>query len=135
MDFIVPQFIERETRIAGPFTFKQLVFVVTAVGLSILFYFVLPFVFFLLASLLVLAVGFALAFWKIEGFALPTVIKNFFFFLSQSRLYLWEKKAIVPKIAPKASAAKKEVKEGSVLKMAERSKIRELLTFLETKNK
>ncbi len=136
MAYVVPQFIERETRIAGPLTFKQLTFVVTAAGISVLLYFLkLPLFLVIISAIILMGSGLALAFWRIEGFPLPTVIKNFFVFLSRSKLYLWKKKVIPPKIAQKKELPKKEIKESSVLKIAERSKIRELLTFLETRSR
>jgi hypothetical protein len=136
MLYIVPQFIERETRIAGPLTFKQLIILVVSGSLSVLAYFLLPFYLFLLAAIGLMGSGLALAFLKIEGFSLPTVIINFFVFLSRSRLYLWHRKDLPPKIAQKREVLKTEIKESSVLKVSDKkSKISELLTFLETKTK
>lgn len=134
MEFTVPQFIEREPRIFGPFTFKQFVFIGIAGGVSIMLYFMLPFPIFLLVAIFLLGGAFALAFLKIGGASLPIVIKNAFFFLSRPKIYLWKKKAIPPKIAKKIEMPKEE-KEESVLKIAEKSRLRDLFTHLETRTK
>ena len=136
MAYIVPQFIERETRIAGPLTFKQLTFVVTSIGLSIFLYFLkLPLFLFVIAAVLLVGSGLSLAFWRVEGFPLPKVIGNFLAFLTRSRLYLWKKKVIPPKIVRRKEAQRKETKESSVLTTAKRSRLKELSTFLETKSR
>ena len=135
MNFIVPQFIEREPKIVGPFTFKQFIFIGIAGGFSIFFYFLLPFFLFLLAAVILMGGSLALAFLKIGGVSLPVAIKNFFFFLSKPKIYIWEKKFAPPKISGKTEKPREETAEESALKVAERSQLRRLSTFLETKGK
>ncbi len=70
MRFQVPQFIETETKIVGPLTWKQFIWVAMGVGLLLVFFrfmtgFVLVF-----SSMLVIAVFGALAFLRIEGMSL-----------------------------------------------------------------
>ncbi len=77
-----------------------------------------------------------LAFFQTGGFPLPTVIERFFVFFSRPRVYLWNKKTIPPKIfkekeKPKSKA--REEKEESILKVSQKSHLRDLSTFLETK--
>lgn len=135
MEFIVPQFIEREPKIVGPFTFKQFIFIGIAAGLSIFFYFLVPFSLFLIIAIVLLGGALALVFLKPGGISLPAVIKNFFVFLSRPKIYLWRRKAILPKISRGVEKPKEEVKEESILKIAERSRLRGLSTRLETKTK
>lgn len=136
MPFIVPQFIEREPKIVGPFTFKQFIFIGVAGSLSIFLYFVIkPFILFLFLALILMGGAFGLALLRTGGFPLPKLIQNFFVFLSRPKIYLWEKKAIPPKISKKRERPKEEKKEESILKISERSRLRELLTILETKAK
>lgn len=134
MEFSVPQFIEKEPKIFGPFTFKQFVFIGIAGGASILLYFMLPFPIFLLVTICLLGGAFALAFLRIGGISLPIVIKNSFVFLSRPKIYLWKRKTIPPKIAKKVEIPKEE-KEESILKVVEKSRLRDLFTHLETRTK
>lgn len=135
MEYIVPQFIERESRIFGPFTFKQFVYIGIAGGISIFLYFTLPFPLFLVIAIVLMGGAFALAFLKRGGFSLPKLIQNFFAFLTKPKIYLWRKKTIPPKIWKKPEEPKEEGEEESVLKIAEKSRLRNLYTLLETKNK
>lgn len=136
MDFIVPQFIERAPKIFGPFTFKQFIFIGIAGAVSIFLYFLVPFALFVVIALVLFSGAFALAFLKTGGFPLPTIIKNAFFFLGKPKIFLWRKKTIPPKMAPKKDKPKEEAKEEeSVLKIGARSHLRNLSTILETKGK
>jgi len=92
MQFTVPQFVEREPRIVGPFTFKQFIFIGIGIAFSILFYFTLPFFLFLPLATIFLGMGFLLAVFKIKKIPLPIIIKNFFIFLFKPKIYLWKKK-------------------------------------------
>lgn len=124
MLYTVPQFIEKEPKIAGPFTFKQLVFLLAAAGLAVFFYFVLPRFLFILAAIILGAGALALAFFRVGGIALPVVIKNFFVFLTRPRVYLWKKKQIPPKIIKEPQARQERS-----------SLITSLRSILETKSK
>lgn len=137
MEYIVPQFIERETKIFGPFSFKQFIFIGIAGGISIALFFTLKsFALFLISAIILMGSAFALALFKKGGFSLPKLIQNFFVFLTKPKIYLWKKKAIPPKMAKKVKEIKEEEKEeGSPLKIAEKSRLRNLSTLLETKVK
>lgn len=135
MPYTVPQFIEREPKIVGPFTFKQFVFIGAAAGLAVFFYFLLPRFLFVIVTIILGGTALAMVFLKVAGFPLPVVIKNFFIFLIRSRIYLWKKKALLPKIVKKRGQEKKDEKEGPVLKSADRGRLGGLATFLETRTK
>jgi len=140
MQFTVPQFIEKEPKIIGPFTFKQFIFIGIAVGICIFFYFTAPLPVFIGISMVSLGSGFALAFLRIEGIPLPIIIKNFFIFLFKTKIYLWKKKEISPKILKKETnlpadggMPKEKNKKQPVLKIGAGGRLKELLTNLETK--
>lgn len=63
----VPQFIETETKLIGPFTLKQFLFVAGGVSTSAMAYILLNGVWFLLAVVVIMAFFGALAFLKING--------------------------------------------------------------------
>lgn len=136
MEFTVPQFIEREAKIVGPFTFRQFIFIGTAGGICILLFFVLPFSVFIVLAIVLLGGALALALLKVQRTSLPVFIKNFFIFLFKPRVYLWKKKSVMPKFLQKEKEIiREEIKEESVLKVVKGSKLRELFTYLETKNR
>jgi hypothetical protein len=96
MHFPVPQFIEREAKVIGPLTFRQSLFIGIPFGICFLLYLSLAsknFALFLVISILLLGAGFALAFLKVKGVALPTFLMNAFkFYLFQSKSFFWQKK-------------------------------------------
>lgn len=136
MEFIVPQFIEREAKIVGPFTFKQSIFLGIAGGLCLFLYFVIKsFLVFLIIAFFLVTIALFLTFWKIGGASMPDVLKNFFIFSGRPKIYLWHRKAISPKIIKSAPLPKEKEKEESILNVAGRSHLRKLSSFLETKSK
>lgn len=92
MQFQVPQFIEVEDKIFGPFTFKQFVYVAGGLGLSYLLWRLLPKL--IAAPLLVGVMGFAvaLAFMQYNGRPFMVAIETAFFYLIHTKLYLWNNK-------------------------------------------
>ncbi|TSC75913.1 MAG: hypothetical protein G01um101430_83 [Parcubacteria group bacterium Gr01-1014_30] len=134
MPYTVPQFIEREAKIAGPFTFRQLGFLVGAGAIATFFFFLLPFFLFLVATLLLAVSALALSFLKIERVPLHTVAKNFFTSLAQPRLYLWKQKAAPPRII-KEARLRPELPGEATLKVVEKGILNKLSSFLHTKAK
>ncbi|PIS17394.1 MAG: hypothetical protein COT59_00885 [Candidatus Nealsonbacteria bacterium CG09_land_8_20_14_0_10_42_14] len=132
--FTVPQFIEHKAKIVGPLTFQQFIFVGLAAAICFFFYFTLPFYFFILATIVIMLGGVALAFVKIGGRSLPVILKNFFFFSLSPKIYLWKKKTggLPPKLIEKAPEAKEEV---PVPTIAGKSRLNTLSTQVEIKTK
>lgn len=136
MEFIVPQFIEREAKIIGPFSFKQSIFLGIAFAICVfLYFFIKSFWIFLIIAFLLVGSALLLTFLKFKGASMPDILKNFFVFFSRPRIYLWQKKVLPPKIFKKPPPRKEEPKEESPLKVAEKSHLRKLHTLLETKTK
>ncbi len=133
MEFTVPQFIEKEPKIVGPFTFKQFIFIGIAGGICIFLFFTVSLFVFILAAIVLLGGAFALAFLKIGKTSLPLFIKNFFSFLFKPKVYLWKKKISPPKFLRKTEAKKEESEKKSELKVTKGSRLDELFTRLETK--
>lgn len=136
MQFQVPQFIERETKVVGPFTFRQFIFVGIAGAILFILYFMVPFWLFLLASIILGGGALALSFVRVGGQDLPTVIKNFFGYFISPKVYLWRKKAISPKlIKAKPKPKEKPEEETPTLKVTERGHLQKLSTQVETRVK
>jgi len=139
MEFTVPQFIEKEAKIVGPFTFKQFIFIGIASGLSIFMYFVFPFFLFIILAIPLIGAAFALAFMKVSRTSLPVFVANFFTFFFKPKIYLWDKKTGSPKFLKKEKimaqdlTKEKNKEEGIKLKVSRGSRLDELFTKLETK--
>jgi hypothetical protein len=92
MQFQVPQFIETEDKIVGPFTLKQFIFVAAAVGLSLMLYFLVVPWLWLILSLPIVGIGIGFAFIKIEGRSLPAVAAAALRYLWKPQTYVWQPK-------------------------------------------
>ncbi len=106
MEFKVPQFIDIEDKIAGPFTFAQLIYVAGAGAMSYVLWEIIPdFLTFIKVPLIAAVVGLALAlaFYPKEKYGKPFVEileASFKFFFLKNKLYTWKripKKQIVEK--------------------------------------
>ncbi len=135
MRFQVPQFIEKEAKIVGSLTFKQFLYL-GAAGVVVFFLYFYLATKSLLAFVLItifLAIGaLAFAFLKIGGQPLLSILLKFLNFSFSSKIYLWKKKVISPKIIKKEEKLKKEeLSEKSTLKLAKKSKLKKLSTQIE----
>jgi hypothetical protein len=136
MRFTVPQFIEYEPKIVGPFTFKQFIFVGIAGAICFIIYFTAPFYIFVLSCIIVGGGALALASLKIEGIPLPNYIANFVKFNFSTKMYLWKKKG-----EKETDAEKKPIKKsGGVedelpLKIAGNSQLKNIKRKIETRKK
>jgi len=100
MEYQVPQFIEVESKIIGPLTLKQFIYIAGGIGLSVIFFHFLPFLVAILVSLPVAGFAGALAFYKVNNKPFITVVESAFHFYTSSHLFLWhkeQKKATVEK--------------------------------------
>lgn len=90
MQFQVPQFIDTEDKIVGPFSLKQFAYVGAAAILSALFYFFAQPWLWVIASIIFFGAGFALAFVKIQGRPFANVILSAFNFYWKPQTYIWQ---------------------------------------------
>ena len=137
MRFTVPQFIEYETKIVGPLTFKQFMFIGIAGAICFFLYFTIGktnFALFIMASLIIGAIAISLAFLQIGGRSFPIIIGNFLRFSLRPKMFIWRKNEMPIAIFKKE--IKKEEKMGELpLKIAEKSRLKKLKTQIETKTK
>lgn len=96
MQFQVPQFIEIEDKLFGPFTFKQFAYLAGGAGIVFVLYKILPFFIAILLIIPIAVLALALAFYKING-------KPFIFYLQaaieyqmKSKLYIWKQRLAKP---------------------------------------
>lgn len=90
MQFQVPQFIEVEDKIFGPFTFRQFVYLGGGAGAGYLVWRLLPFYLAIPIDALVIGFAVALAFFNYNGRPFIVAVENAFFFFTHTHLYLWD---------------------------------------------
>jgi hypothetical protein len=95
MRFEVPQFIEIEDKIFGPFTWKQFVYLSGGVGLGAVIFFTLPFFFFVLIGAPLGGLAVLLAFYPVNNRPFSNFLEAIVTFYNGSRVYHWRKKSTV----------------------------------------
>lgn len=90
MQFQVPQFIETEDKIVGPFSIRQFIYVGAAGAFSFFLYFTVQTWLWFLLSVFFVGGALALAFLKVEGRNLPNVVASAFRFYWQPQTYVWQ---------------------------------------------
>jgi len=123
MRFQVPQFIEVEDKIFGPFTFKQMVYIAGSVGIAFVLWTFLPNFIAILIGVPIITFGFALAFYKVNRRPFINVVESAFAYAISSRLYIWKKGA--KKIQKKETVEKPKKGISYVPKLSE-SKLKDL---------
>ena len=93
MKYQVPQFIEVEDKIFGPFTFKQFIYLAGGAGISFVLYRALPIFLSIFLIVPIIAFALALAFYKVNGQPFIKILEYAFFYLMNTKLYLWKKEA------------------------------------------
>lgn len=95
MRFEVPQFIEIEDKIIGPFTWKQFVYLAGGVGLAGVLLFTTPLIIFILFGIPLAALAALLAFYPINNRPFSVFLESVVTFYNNKRIYHWRKKSEV----------------------------------------
>ncbi len=104
MQFKVPQFLDIEDKIFGPFTFREFVYLAGGAGLCFVLYRLLGLFLGAIPILAVAALALALTFYRPNNKPFLNMIEAGFYYLFQSKLYIWERR----KNTGKAVGEKKE---------------------------
>ncbi len=91
MRFQVPQFIDIEDKVFGPFTFKQFVYIAGGVGICFVLLRILPRFLAIMAIIPVALLSLALAFYKMNNRPFVQTVESFFKYLVGARLYIWKR--------------------------------------------
>ncbi|MFA5228331.1 MAG: hypothetical protein WC446_01045 [Candidatus Paceibacterota bacterium] len=132
MQYRVPQFIDHEAKLLGPLNVKQSMTIGAVLVICFFLYFSVGqdnfFVFILLAGILT-AVALTISFYKIEGQALPVVMKNWINFKVSPGLFLWRRKQSPVFLSTERERREITItkQEKSPLKMRDEGKIEELI--------
>jgi hypothetical protein len=129
--FTVPKFTEMETRLVGPLTFKQFVFIAGTAAICFLVYHSVPRFLAWPLVLVIAALGLTLAFLKIGGIPFHQV------FFEGAKFLLVPKKLVWGKGSKRGTAPWKEMEikkeEKGQLKIKKESELKNLLVKVETK--
>jgi len=104
MRFQVPQFIDIEDKIFGPFTFKQFVYLAGGAGLCFILYKLLPFFFAVILIIPVAGLALALTFYRLNNKPFILILESYLRYLIQGKLYIW-KRAVKKKVEKKEKDA------------------------------
>jgi hypothetical protein len=101
MEYQVPQFIEVEDKIFGPFTLKQFIYLAGGAGVCAIAFFYLPLIFAIIVGIPIAAFAGALAFYRVNNKPFEEILEAGFTYFTGGRLYLWKKE---PKSAKEEEA-------------------------------
>ncbi|MBI3255995.1 MAG: PrgI family protein [Candidatus Andersenbacteria bacterium] len=93
MRYQVPQFVDIEDKIIGPFTLKQFLMYVAAVMVLVPVYLSSDLSLFITIALPVFAIAAAFAHVKIANRSLAITVYNFFIFVSGGQMWVWRRTA------------------------------------------
>jgi len=133
MQFKVPQFIDIEDKLFGPFTFTQFAYLVGGAGMVFILYKLLPLWISIFLIIPVAGLAALLVFYKING-------KPFVFYLQaginyyvSSKLYIWRQRLVKP--GNKEKEDESSLPLTSVVPMTTTSKLRDLSWSLDVQDK
>lgn len=127
MQFRVPQFLDIEDTIFGPFTFKQFVYLVGGGAICFIIYKLVGLLVGIIPILLVAGFACALAFYKPNNKPLVNMLENGFNYCTQSKLYIWKRRKAKP-------GQQKKVEEQVIMSPApklDKGKLRDLAWSLD----
>lgn len=90
MQFQVPQFIDIEDKVIGPLTLRQFLYLAAGFGISMIFYFTVNFIIWIIITLIVGSISISLAFVKINGQPLIKIIIAMINFYLKPQIYIWQ---------------------------------------------
>ncbi|MCD6115216.1 PrgI family protein [bacterium] len=129
MEYPLPQFLEIKPKIAGPLNFRQFMYLFGALLFLMIFYFTKPLFTFILIAIPTVIIAIVFAFVKVKGYTIPTLIIRALSFMAKTKVYVWKKDVSPAYVLPKKT--KKEEKESTTPKLAEKSRLKELSKLVE----
>ena len=129
MQYSVPQFINIEDKIVGPFTGKQvLVLIIGFMSLLVMFTF-MRFGFFIVFAIPIVIFTILFAFWKPKGYSISKWITNIMNFYTTPHLYIWRRE---PERIMIKQTQKKHSGNEIVATKVSKNRIKELAWLLDT---
>ena len=108
MQFKVPQFLDIEDKIFGPFTFREFVYLAGGAGLCFVLYKALGLLFGIIPMLAIAGLSIALTFYHPNGKPFIDMVESGLKYAMQDKLYIWKRKIINAKEEKKVVLQKDE---------------------------
>src|ERR1019366_7244744 len=99
MQFKVPQFLEIEDKIFGPFTFKEFAYLAGGAGMCFVFYKWLGLLAGAIPILIMAGISLTLTFYHPNNKPLIFTLESGFKFFTKDKLYIWKKSVVKKKVA------------------------------------
>lgn len=93
----VPQFIDIEDKVAGPLTWRQLLWMIAMGILLLVLYNILPGIVFVVVAIPIILAFSALAFYRPQGQSLIGFVGHGFFFFFRPKVAVWERPVMRPR--------------------------------------
>ena len=132
MQFKVPQFIDVEDKLFGPFTFFQFAYMVGGGGMAFIIYKMLPFWAAIIPIILIISFTLLLVFYKINNKPFAYYLQAGLSYLISSKLYIWKQRLIKPSSQQVNSDIPSQT---SIVPMASASKLKDLSLSLDIQEK
>lgn len=134
MQFKVPQFLEIEDKIFGPFTFKEFVYLVGGAGICYILFKLLGIFWGAIPILFVAGLSLTLTFYHPNGKPFINMIEAGIKYALQSKLYIWKKRKIKTESGQKGTEKIIEIQKENLDKDIKRlggSKLKDLAWSLD----
>ncbi|MDR3519782.1 MAG: PrgI family protein [Candidatus Pacebacteria bacterium] len=119
MQFKVPQFLDIEDKIFGPFTFKEFAYLAGGAGICFVLFKWLGLLVGAIPILIMAGISAALTFYRPNGKPLIFTLESGFKFFAKDRLYIWKKSVV-----KKKTAGQSVENEGDKIKMMSQGEAR-----------
>jgi hypothetical protein len=96
MQFQVPQFIETEDKVVGPFSLRQFLYIGVGGLISAVFYFFVQTWLFIIAALIIMGAAAAIAFVKVNGQPFIKILTAALDFYWKPQSYMWKPETVAP---------------------------------------
>ena len=94
MRFQVPQFIDVEDKIFGPFTAKQFLYLIGGAGADFVFYKLLPIYISIFPIIIITVLTLLLSFYRVSGRPFISILESAINYFSGSKLYIWKRRMV-----------------------------------------
>lgn len=91
MRFQMPQFIDVEDKIFGPFTLKQFIYLAGGASVAVVSVLFLGYFLGAIVALPVVLLSLALAFYKVNNRPFVYILESAFRYITKDKLYIWKK--------------------------------------------
>jgi len=91
MRYQLPQFIEMEDKIIGPFTLKQFIYLIAVPVICYILHFFVRLPYVILVGIIFFPVALLLAFYKVNGRPFSHAILGLFKYIRRPQIYVWKR--------------------------------------------